>query len=253
MSYVDYKIHGDDVQFLQIILDPGESILAEVGTLFFKDTDIEMHTGVEWGMLKWLGRMFIWESFFITSFTNNGASRKQVAFSAPYMWKVVMIDLDQFQWKFICQKDSFLCSENTVEISVEFNKKIWAGFFGWEWFLLQKLEWTGTAFVHAGWSIVKLELQPGKKLHIDTGCIVGFSKDVQYNIEKVKGVKNMLFGSEWFFFATLEWPWTVYLQSLPFSTLADKIISASWFMGRQGSSTLGSAESLLWIAGRIIK
>jgi len=188
----------------------------------------------------------MWESFFITSFSNtNNEKRKQVSFAAPYMWKVIALDLAEVWWEFVCQKDSFLCAAKGVEIEVAFTKKMWAWFFGGEWFILQKLKWEWLWFIHAWGSVVKLELKPGQKIEVDTGCIVWFDKNVDYDIKFVGGFKNALFGGEWLFLATLEWSGTVYLQSLPFSRIADRILSASWTFWRKW-------ENWLWGIGDLV-
>lgn len=247
---IDYKIHWDDIQFVQIILDPGETVLAEVGTMFFKDVDIEMQTSAEWWFLKWLWRMVMGESFFITSFSNtNLQKRKQVSFAAPYMWKVIALELSDFWWEFICQKDSFMCAAKWIEIEVAFTKKMWAWFFGWEWFILQRLKWDWLWFIHAWGSVVKMELKPGQKIEVDTWCIVWFDKNVDYDIKFIWWFKNTLFGWEGLFLATLEWPGIVYLQSLPFSRIADRIISASWSLWKKWENWLWG----LWDLASFIK
>lgn len=250
---IDYKIHWDDIQFVQIILDPQETVVAEAGTLFFKDNSVEMSTWVEWGIKKWIGRMFTWESFFITSFTNTWSSRKQVCFAAPYTWKIIPLDLSELWWEFICQKDSFLCAAKWTDVKIFFNKKIWTWLFWWEWFILQKLSWDGMSFIHAGWSIVKMDLKEWQEIEVDTWCLVGFHPSVSYDIKMVGWLKNSLFGWEGLFLATLRWPGKIYLQSLPFSKMADRIISASWLIWRKWDTWFGWVWDLASIAWKFIK
>jgi uncharacterized protein (AIM24 family) len=250
---IDYKVHGDDVQFVQTILDPGEAIVAEAGTMFLKDPEISIQTSVEWGIKKWIGRIFTGESFFIPTFTNTGSSRKQVFFSAPYMGKIISLDLAKLWWEFICQKSSFICAAKWTELEVAFTKKIWWGFFGGEWFILQRIKWDGMAFIHAGGSIIKMELQAGKKLQVDTGCIVWFSPSVEYSVEFVGGIKNSLFGGEWLFLTTLSGPGTVYLQSLPFSRLADSVLAAAGSVGRKWDSGTGGLWDIASIAWKLMR
>lgn len=246
---LDYKIHWDDVQFVQIVLDPGESIVAEAWAMLFKDTQIEMQTNMEGWLMKWLGRVVTWESFFITSFTNKSESwKKQVSFAAPYPGKIISIDLNEIGWEFICQKDGFLCADSWTEIWIAFTKKLWAWIFWWEWFILQKLSWDWLSFIHAGWTIIKMQLEAWQSIQVDTGCIVWFTPNVDYDIKFVGWFKNALFGWEGLFLATLTWPWLVYLQSLPFSRMADRVIAASWVMWRKWEAWIGG----IWDASQII-
>ena len=250
---IDYKIHWDDVQFVQIVLDPDETIVAEAGTMLFKDTDIEMQTNMDWWMMSWLWRIVTWESFFITSFTNKSLEwKRQVSFAAPYPWKIIKLDLAELGWEFICQKDSFLCAAKWTDIWIAFTKKIWAWIFWGEWFILQRLNWDWVAFIHAGWTIIKMQLEEWQSIEVDTWCIVWFSPSVDYDIKFVWGFKNALFGWEGLFLAKMTWPWLVYLQSLPFSRMADRIIAASGSVWRKWETGLGwiwDAWQILWQLG----
>lgn len=224
---IEYEILGDDMQIVEVELDPGEGVRAEAGAMMYMEDGIRMQTDTGGGIFKGLKRMVTGESFFITNFVQDGAGPGHVAFGAPYPGKVVPIDLREFDGTFLCQKDSFLCAAAGIEIEVAFTKRIGAGFFGGEGFILQRLEGDGMAFVHAGGMLVEKRLGPGESLRVDTGCIVGFSSAVDYDIQFVGGFKNALFGGEGVFLARLQGPGRVYLQSLPFSRLADRIIQAS--------------------------
>ena len=243
---VDYQIFGDDMQIVEIGLDPGEAVRAEAGAMMYMETGIEMQTSSGGGAFKGFKRMLTGESFFITNFTYDGASKGHVAFGAPFPGKVVPIDLRDFDGEFTCQKDSFLCAAQGVEIEVAFTKKLGTGLFGGEGFILQRLEGDGMAFVHAGGALIEKRLMPGESLRIDTGCLVGMSKGVDYDIQFAGGFKNALFGGEGLFLATLSGPGTVYLQSLPFSRLADRIVAAS------GVRSQGESKGLGGVGGAIV-
>jgi uncharacterized protein (TIGR00266 family) len=256
---IDFKIYGDDMQFVEVELDPGETVIAEAGSLMMMEDQIHMETifgdGSSSGggglMGKLLGagkRMLTGESLFMTTFTNQGNGKKHVSFASPYPGKIVPMDLSELGGKIICQKDAFLAAAKGVSVGVEFQRKIGAGFFGGEGFIMQKLEGDGMAFVHAGGTIYKKELAPGEVLRVDTGCLVAMTKDVDYNIEMVKGVKTALFGGEGLFFATLRGPGTVWIQSLPFSRLASRVFAAapqSGGNGRDEGSLLGGVFRML--------
>lgn len=224
---IDYIIHGDDMQIVEIELDPGECVRAEVGAMMFMEEGIVMQTGIGGGLFKGFKRMITGDGFFITSFLNTAKDKKHVAFGAPYPGKVIPLDLDQMGGSFICQKDSFLCAANGVDIDIAFTKRMGAGLFGGEGFILQRLSGNGRAFVHAGGTIIKRELGERETLRVDTGCIVAFSPTVDYDIQFIGGFKNAMFGGEGLYLARLAGPGTVYLQSLPLSRLADRIVSAS--------------------------
>ncbi|MDK2892235.1 TIGR00266 family protein [Methanohalophilus sp.] len=224
---IDYEVIGKDMQLVEIELDPGESVRAEAGAMMYMSSDIKMHTSTGGGLFKGLKRMVTGESFFITSFTNEGSGKESVAFGAPYPGKIIPIDLSQHGGSFLCQKDAFLCAANGIEVEVAFSKRIGAGLFGGEGFILQRLEGDGLAFIHAGGTIVRKDLASGDTLRVDTGCLVAFSESVKYDIQFVGGFKNALFGGEGVVLATVSGPGTVYLQSLPFSRLADRIVAAT--------------------------
>ena len=222
---VDYELVGDDMQAVIITLDPGETIRAEVGAMMYMDEGIDMQTSTGGGLVKGLKRIISGENFFITSFTNEGRGRSRVAFSAPYPAKIIPLDLSRSPY--LCQRSSYLCSAAGIEISIAFTKRLGAGFFGGEGFILQRLEGHGLGFVHAGGTIVEKDLAREQTLRVDTGCLVAFQPTVDYSIQFVGGIKTALFGGEGLFFARLQGPGKVYLQTLPFSRMADQIISAS--------------------------
>ncbi|MAE69387.1 MAG: TIGR00266 family protein [Gemmatimonadetes bacterium] len=229
---IDYRIFGDDIQLVEIELDPGEGVRAEVGTMTYMEEGIEMQTSTGGGLFKGFKRMITGESFFITTFLHNGGGKGHVAFAAPYPGKIIPLDLDQMGGTFICQKDAFLCAAQGIEIEVAFTKRLGAGLFGGEGFILQRLTGDGRAFVHAGGTIIRKDLTAGETLRIDTGCLVGLTNSVEYDIRFVGGFKNALFGGEGLFLAHLKGPGTAYLQSLPFSRLADRVLAASRSMKR---------------------
>ncbi|MGA3602523.1 MULTISPECIES: TIGR00266 family protein [Lysinibacillus] len=236
---IDYKLYGDDMQYVQVELDPQETVVAEAGALMMMDDSIHMETifgdgsrgSQENGLMgKLFGagkRLITGESLFMTTFTNVGSGKRHVYFASPYPGKIIPMDLSQLNGKIICQKDAFLAAAKGVSVGIEFQKKIGAGFFGGEGFIMQKLEGDGMAFVHAGGAIHEKTLQPGEVLRVDTGCLVAMTSDVDYNIEMVGGVKTALFGGEGIFFATLKGPGKVWIQSLPFSRLASRVFAAA--------------------------
>lgn len=243
---IDYKIYGDDMQTVEIELDPQEACRAEAGAMLFMEDGIEMETSTGGGLFKGLKRAVTGESFFITSFVNGANDKRRAAFAAPYPGKIIPIDLANVGGKFICQKDSFLCAARGIEIEVAFNKRIGAGLFGGEGFILQRLEGDGLAFVHAGGTILERDLQVGETLRVDTGCLVAFSPTVNYDIGFVGGFKNALFGGEGMFLAKLSGPGKVYLQSLPFSRLADRILAGA-------RSNKGESKGAAGLGPNIIK
>lgn len=235
---IDYKIYGDDLQLVEIELDPNEAVRAEIGTMTYMDASIDMQTSTGGGFMKGLRRAVTGESFFITSFTNTGRHKARAAFAAPYPGRIIPLDLAGLGGEFICQKDSFLCAAKGIEINVAFTKKLGAGLFGGEGFILQRLTGDGLAFVHAGGTIIERDLAAGETLRVDTGCIVAFGRTVDYDIRFVGGFKNALFGGEGLFLATLTGPGKIYLQSLPLSRLADRILAAAR-SGRGGEQSSG--------------
>jgi len=226
---IDYKIFGDDLQLVEIALDPGEGVRAEVGTMAYMENGIEMQTNTGGGLFQGFKRVVTGESFFITTFLNNARSLTHIAFAAPYPGKIVPLDLTQLGGTFICQKDSFLCAAQGIEVEIAFTRKIGAGLFGGEGFILQKLSGNGLAFVHAGGTIIEKDLAPGESIRVDTGCLVAFAPTVSYDIQFVGGFANALFGGEGLFLAKMTGPGKLYLQSLPFSRLADRILAAARF------------------------
>jgi uncharacterized protein (TIGR00266 family) len=243
---IDYKIFGQELQFVEVELDPGESAVAEAGAMMYMTDGIELNTifgdGSERSMSggimgKLLGagkRVLTGESLFMTVFTNVGSGKKQVSFAAPYAGKIIPMDLAALGGTLICQKDSFLCAARGVSISIAFQRKIGVGLFGGEGFIMQKLEGDGLCFVHAGGTIHALELAPGQMLRVDTGCLVALQPSVDYDIQYVGKVKTALFGGEGLFYAQLTGPGKVWLQSLPLSRLADRIYKAIPGIGRGG-------------------
>ncbi|AWI25147.1 TIGR00266 family protein [Flavobacterium pallidum] len=255
---IDYHIYGEEMQYVEIELDPQEIVVAEAGSFMMMDNGIQMETifgdgsqqqsGLFGKLLSAGKRMLTGESLFMTAYANNNFGKAKVSFASPYPGKIIPIDLRQFQGKFICQKDSFLCAAKGVSVGIEFSKKLGTGLFGGEGFIMQKLEGDGMAFVHSGGTLAKKELMVNEILKVDTGCIVGFTKDIDYDIEFIGGIKNSLFGGEGLFFATLRGPGTVYVQSLPFSRLADRIIASAPRSGgnsREEGSLLGGLGNLL--------
>ena len=255
---IDYRIYGEEMQYVEIELDPQEAVIAESGSFMMMDDGIKMDTIFgdgsqnDKGFLgKILGagkRILTGESLFMTAFYNDLTGKRNVSFASPYPGKIVPIDLTAFGGKFICQKDAFLCAAKGVSVGIEFSKKLGRGLFGGEGFIMQKLEGDGMAFVHAGGTMAEKTLQPGEVLRVDTGCIVGFTKDVDYDIEFIGGIKNSIFGGEGLFFAKLRGPGKVYIQSLPFSRLANRIIASAPRTGgkdRGEGSILGGLGDLL--------
>lgn len=247
---IDYKLYGDDMQIVEIELDPGEAVRAEAGAMLYMEQGIKMNTSTGGGLLKGFKRALTGESFFITDFIHQGSDKAHVAFSAPYPGKIIPLNLEDYDNNFICQKDAFLCAAKGTEINVEFTKKIGAGLFGGEGFILQHLSGDGMAFIHVGGTVIRKELAQGEKLRVDTGCLAGFTQTIDYDIQMVGGFKNALFGGEGLFLATLTGPGIVYLQSLPLSRLASRISAGlSHNRGEQkgvgniGGSILGSLLS----------
>ena len=234
---IDYRIYGEEMQFVEIELDPQVDVIAEAGSFVMKDEGITTETIFRDGSQKdqgFLGkilgagkRILTGESLFMTAFYNDLSGKRNVSFASPYPGKIVPIDLTEFRGKFICQKDAFLCAAKGVSVGIEFSKRLGRGLFGGEGFIMQKLEGDGMAFVHAGGTMAKRVLQPGEVLKVDTGCIVGFTQEVDYDIEFVGGIKNTIFGGEGLFFARLQGPGTVYIQSLPFSRLAGRVLASA--------------------------
>ncbi len=254
---VDYEIIGHDMQLVEVELDPGETVVAEAGAMNYLETGISFEAKMgdgsqpDEGMMSKLfsaaKRKLTGESIFTTHFTNQGTQKAKAAFSAPYPGSIIPIDMSTVNESLICQKDSFLAAALGTKISITFNKRIGAGFFGGEGFILQKLEGDGMAFIHAGGTLVKKELK-GETLRVDTGCLVAFTQGIDYDIERAGNLKSMLFGGEGLFLATLSGHGTVWLQSLPFSRLADRIFQSA---PSHGGSDKGEG-SVLGGLGRLI-
>ena len=255
---IDFRVLGNEMQFVEVELDPGESAVAEAGAMMYKDSTIQMETvfgdasGAGGGgfMDKLVGagkRLLTGESLFMTVFSHTGQGKGRVAFGAPYPGNIIPIPLTSVGGFLVCQKDSFLCAAKGVSIGIFFQRKILTGLFGGEGFIMQKLEGDGMVFVHAGGTVVERELQPGEMLHADTGCIVALEQSVQFDIQQAGGIKTLLFGGEGFFFASLRGPGRVWLQSLPFSRLAGRMLQAAPKKGgsRGEGSILGSLGGLL--------
>ncbi|MEG3640946.1 TIGR00266 family protein [Magnetococcus sp. PR-3] len=231
---VDYEIHGSDLQLVEVELDPNEAVIAEAGTMCYMEDGISFETkmgdgsqadeGFLGGLLSIGKRALTGESIFMTHFRNEGSGKKRVAFAAPFPGKVIPLDMSTLPDQTLyCQRDAFLCAALGTEVSIAFSRKLGAGFFGGEGFILQKLSGDGMAFIHAGGVIVEKKLEGGRLL-VDTGCLVGFTPGIEYSIEAAGGMKSMIFGGEGIFLATLEGTGSVWLQSLPFANLADRIL-----------------------------
>jgi len=257
---IDYQIHGEEMQFVEVELDPQETAIAEAGSFMMMDDGITMETifgdgsQQQGGMLNKLfsagKRLLVGESLFMTAYTNVGHGKKRVSFASPYPGKIIPLDLNRLGNRVICQKDAFLCAAKGVSIGIEFQKKLGTGLFGGEGFIMQKLEGDGMAFVHAGGHVFERHLIPGEMLKVDTGCIVAFTSNVNYDIQFVGGIKNTLFGGEGVFFATLRGPGTVWLQTLPISRLASRILSYGGSRRKEEGSILGGLGNLLDGDGR---
>ncbi len=255
---IDYHIYGEEMQYVEIELDPQEAVIAEAGSFMMMDNGIKMDTifgdgsnqdkGVLGKLFSAGKRLLTGESLFMTAFLNDEMGKKKVSFASPYPGKIIPIDLTEFGGKFVCQKDAFLCAAKGVTVGIEFSKKLGRGLFGGEGFIMQRLEGDGMAFVHAGGTMARKTLAPGEVMKVDTGCVVGFTKDMTYDIEFVGGIKNTVFGGEGLFFATLRGPGTVYVQSLPFSRLAGRVLAAA---PRGGGKDKGEG-SLLGGLGNIL-
>ncbi len=252
---IDYRIFGEEMQYVEIELDPNETAVAEPGAFMMMDDGIQMETmfgdgshqqGGLLGKLFSAGkRILVGESLFMTAFTNISSTKKHVSFASPYPGKIIMLDLLRLNGKIICQKDAFLCAAKGVSIGIEFQRKLGTGLFGGEGFIMEKLEGDGLAFLHASGYVQEKELQQGELLKIDTGCIVGFTATVDYDIQFVGGIKNTLFGGEGLFFATLRGPGKVWIQSLPVSRLAGRILAYGTYQRKEEGSVLGGLGNLL--------
>ncbi|MGC8916699.1 MAG: TIGR00266 family protein [Thermoanaerobaculum sp.] len=252
---IDYRIVGHEMQFVEVELDPGESAIAEAGAMMYKDPAVVMETvfgdasrdaGLMDKLLSAGKRLLTGESLFITLFTNKGAGKARVAFAAPFPGTILPVSLPDVGGQLVCQKDSFLAAARGVSIGIFFQRKILTGLFGGEGFIMEKLEGDGVVFVHAGGTVVERHLAPGEALHVDTGCVVAFEPSVDFDVQTVGGVKSMLFGGEGVFFANLRGPGRVWLQSLPFSRLAGRMLQAALpGRRREEGSILGPLGNVL--------
>jgi uncharacterized protein (TIGR00266 family) len=252
---IDYCILGNEMQCVEIELDPQESVIAEPGSFMMMDNSIQMQTLFGDGSTKESGimgklfsagkRLLTGENLFMTIYTNVGSGKRKVSFASPYPGKIIPLDLSEMGGKVICQKDSFLCAAKGVSVGIEFQRKLGTGLFGGEGFIMQKLEGDGLCFVHAGGHIVERTLGHGEMLKVDTGCIVAFSQSIDYDIQFVGGIKNTLFGGEGVFFATLSGPGKVWIQSLPVSRLASRIMQYGSFNRKEEGGILGGLGNLL--------
>jgi uncharacterized protein (TIGR00266 family) len=258
---IDYRIYGEEMQYVDIELDPGETAMAESGAFMMMDDGIQMQTifgdgsqkqggGIMNKLLSAGKRLLTGESLFMTAFTNVGQGKKRVAFASPYPGKIIPLDLYALGGKVVCQKDAFLCAARGVSIGIEFQRRLGTGLFGGEGFIMEKLEGDGMAFVHAGGHVFERILQPGELLRIDTGCLVGYTKDIHYDIQFVGGIRNTIFGGEGVFFATLQGPGKVWIQTLPVSRLASRILSYATTKRKEEGSILGGLGNLLDGDGR---
>ena len=253
---IDYRIYGEELQFVEIELDPNETAIAESGAFMMMDNDIQMNTifgdGSQQQQGGLLGKLFsagkrllVGESLFMTAFTNVGQGKKRVSFAAPYTGKIIAFDLQQLGGKIIAQKDAFLCAAKGVSIGIEFQRRLGTGIFGGEGFIMEKIEGDGMAFAHAGGYVIEKELKAGELLKVDTGCLVAYTAGVDFDIEFVRGIKIWMFGGEGLFFAVMRGPGKVWLQSLPISRLAGRIMQYGTYNRKEEGSLLGGLGNLL--------
>ncbi|MDI3318973.1 TIGR00266 family protein [Pinibacter sp. MAH-24] len=253
---IDYRIYGEEMQYVEIELDPGETAIGESGAFMMMEDGIQMQTifgdgsqqqgsGLLGKLFSAGKRMLVGESLFMTAFTNVGMGKKHVSFASPYPGKIIPLDLKQLGNKVIAQKDAFLCAAKGVSISIEFQRKLGTGIFGGEGFIMEKLEGDGMAFVHAGGHVFERTLQPGELLRLDTGCLVAYTQGIDFDIQFVGGIKNTLFGGEGLFFATLRGPGKVWIQTLPISRLASRVLSYGTTTRKEEGSILGGLGNML--------
>ena len=245
---VDYELFGDDMQIVEVELDPGEKVIAEAGAMNYMEDGITFETrmgdgttptsGVMGALMNVGKRVLTGESIFLTHFSNSGQGKKRVAFAAPYPGKIIPVNMAEMGGELICQKDAFLCAAFGTTTDIVFQRKLGAGFFGGEGFILQRLKGDGMAFIHIGGTVIRRDLRAGEVMRVDTGCLAAMTAGVDYNIERSGNLKSMVFGGEGLFLATLRGPGTVYLQSLPFSRLANRVLQASGG-GKGEGSVLG--------------
>ena len=252
---IDYKIYGEELQYVELELDPNETVIAESGAFMMMEDHIQMQSifgdgsqqqqGLFGKLLSAGKRILTGESLFMTAFTNVGTGKRKVSFAAPYTGKIIAIDLQTHGGRVIAQKDAFLCAAKGVSIGIQFQRRLGTGIFGGEGFIMEKIEGDGMAFMHAGGYVVEKQLDAGQLLRVDTGCVVAYTGNIQFDIELVRGVRNWVFGGEGLFFAVLRGPGKVWLQSLPISRLASKIISYGVGRRKEEGSVLGGLGNLL--------
>src|SRR3954464_15708200 len=252
---IDYKIYGEEMQYVEIELDPNETAIAESGAFMMMDDGIQMATmfgdgskpqqGLLGKLMSAGKRMLTGESLFMTAFTNMGQGKKRVSFASPYPGKIIPLDLQELGGRIIAQKDAFLCPPKGVSIGIEFQKRLGTGIFGGEGFIMEKLEGDGMAFVHAGGHVFEKTLQSGELLKVDTGCLVAYTSTIDYDIQFVGGIRNTIFGGEGLFFATLRGPGKVWLQTLPISRLASRVLSYGTTHRKEEGSILGGIGNML--------
>ncbi|AXY76414.1 TIGR00266 family protein [Paraflavitalea soli] len=252
---IDYRIYGEEMQYVEVELDPNETAVAESGAFMMMDDGIQMQTmfgdgsqpqqGLLGKLMSAGKRILTGESLFMTAFTNVGQGKKRVSFASPYPGKIIPLDLSKYDGKIVAQKDSFLCAAKGVSIGIELQRKLGTGLFGGEGFIMQKLEGDGMAFVHAGGHVFEKTLQPGEFLRIDTGCLVAYTRNINYDIQFVGGIKNTIFGGEGLFFATLRGPGKVWIQTLPISRLAGRILAYGTYKRKEEGSILGGLGNML--------
>jgi len=253
---IDYKIYGEELQFVEVELDPNETAIAESGAMMMMDDGIQMQTifgdGSQQQQGGLLGKLFsagkrilVGESLFMTAFTNVGEGKKRISFAAPYTGKIIPLDLQLLGGTIIAQKDAFLCAAKGVSIGIEFQKRLGTGIFGGEGFIMERIEGDGMAFVHAGGYVLEKDLRPGEILKVDTGCVVAYTSGVDFDIEFVRGIRNWMFGGEGLFFAILRGPGKVWIQSLPISRLAGRLVQYGTYHRKEEGSILGGIGNLL--------
>lgn len=252
---IDYRIYGEEMQYVEVELDPNETAVAESGAFMMMDDGIQMQTmfgdgsqpqqGLLGKLMSAGKRILTGESLFMTAFTNTSQGKKRVSFASPYPGKIIPLDLSKYEGKIVAQKDSFLCAAKGVSIGIELQRKLGTGLFGGEGFIMQKLEGDGMAFVHAGGHVFEKILQLGEFLRIDTGCLVAYTRNINYDIQFVGGIKNTIFGGEGLFFATLRGPGKVWIQTLPISRLAGRILAYGTYKRKEEGSILGGLGNML--------
>jgi uncharacterized protein (TIGR00266 family) len=257
---IDYRIFGEEMQYVEVELDPNETAMAEAGSFMMMDEGIQMETilgdgtGQEKGLLGKLfsagKRLLTGESLFMTAYTNTAQGKKRVSFASPYPGKIIALDLQQLNGKVICQKDAFLCAAKGVSVGISLQRKLGTGIFGGEGFIMQKLEGDGMAFVHAGGHVFERELAPGEMIKVDTGCVVAYTQQIDFDIQFVGGIRNTIFGGEGLFFATLRGPGKVWIQTLPISRLASRIMAYGTYNRKEEGSILGGLGNLFDGDGR---